>query len=72
MIPFARHENNNFAGSSKGGVNMGGCMGCHGIAQLNGYTFSFVSQDGQRGAGIDTVTPGQFEPAPTRLAEPTP
>ncbi len=35
-------------------VNMGGCMGCHGIAQLNGYNFSFVFLAGQRGAGLDT------------------
>ena len=35
-------------------VNMGGCMGCHGVAQLNGYNFSFVFQNGQRGSGLDT------------------
>lgn len=35
-------------------ANMGGCMGCHGVAQLNGYNFSFVFQDGQRGSGLDT------------------
>ena len=68
VIPFAKTKNN-IAATGKQGKNMGGCMGCHGIAQLNGYTFSFVSQDGQRGAGIDTETPGQFEAAPTPLAE---
>ena len=36
--------------------NMGGCMGCHGVAQLLGANFSFVLLDGQRGAGIDTST----------------
>lgn len=36
--------------------NMGGCMGCHGVAQLLGANFSFVLLDGQRGAGIDTRT----------------
>lgn len=34
--------------------NMGGCMGCHGVAQLKGYSFSFVFTDGQRGSGLDT------------------
>lgn len=35
-------------------VNMGGCMGCHGVAQLKGFNFSFVFSDGQAGADIDT------------------
>ena len=35
-------------------VNMGGCMGCHGVAQLKGFNFSFVFSDGQQGSGIDT------------------
>lgn len=35
-------------------VNMGGCMGCHGVAQLKGFNFSFVFSDGQDGADIDT------------------
>jgi hypothetical protein len=33
---------------------MGGCMGCHGVAQVLGSNFSFVLLDGQKGAGIDT------------------
>jgi hypothetical protein len=36
------------------GYNMGGCMGCHGVAQTKGYSFSFVLLDGQRGADVDT------------------
>ncbi|MEA2563772.1 MAG: hypothetical protein QOH06_5276 [Acidobacteriota bacterium] len=36
------------------GFNMGGCMGCHGVAQNKGYSFSFVLFDGQRGADVDT------------------
>lgn len=28
------------------GVNMGGCMGCHGNAQVAGYDFSFILQGG--------------------------
>lgn len=39
-----------------GAYNMGGCMGCHGVAQLKGSNFSFVLLDGQGGAGIDTPT----------------
>ncbi len=35
---------------------MGGCMGCHGVAQLSGYSFSFVLLDNQFGAAPDTVT----------------
>lgn len=34
--------------------NMGGCMGCHGVAQLNGYSFSFVLLGGQKGADPDS------------------
>ena len=34
--------------------NMGGCMGCHGVAQLKGYNFSFVFAGGQEGSGLDT------------------
>lgn len=35
--------------------NMGGCMGCHGVAQLSGYSFSFVLLDNQYGGAPDTV-----------------
>ena len=35
-------------------INMGGCMGCHGVAQLKGFNFSFVFAAGQLGAGVDT------------------
>ncbi|MFL6202553.1 MAG: hypothetical protein ACJ76J_25570 [Thermoanaerobaculia bacterium] len=44
------------------GFNMGGCMGCHGVAQTKGYSFSFVLFDGQRGADVDTQM--NFEPPP--------
>ena len=43
---------------------MGGCMGCHGVAQINGFNFSFVLQDGQRGADIDTPTHFAIPPQP--------
>jgi hypothetical protein len=36
--------------------NMGGCMGCHGVAQLSGYSFSFVLLGNQYGAAPDTQT----------------
>lgn len=42
--------------------NMGGCMGCHGVAQVRGYSFSFVLFDGQKGADVDTQT--NFDPPP--------
>lgn len=35
-------------------VNMGGCMGCHGIAQIQGTSFSFVLKNGQAGARPET------------------
>ena len=42
--------------------NMGGCMGCHGVAQSRGYSFSFVLLGGRDGAKTDTET--QFEIPP--------
>jgi len=47
------------------GMNMGGCMGCHGVAQQNGYAFSFVMLDGTRGAVADTEDEENI--APTEL-----
>jgi hypothetical protein len=37
-------------------INMGGCMGCHGVAQTQGFAFSFVLQDGNLGIVPDTGT----------------
>ena len=50
-----QRTNNNavFAGKA---VNMGGCMGCHGVAQSKGYAFSFVLLGGRAGAGTATQT----------------
>jgi hypothetical protein len=50
--------------------NMGGCMGCHGVAQSRGYSFSFVLLDGYAGAATDTEThfdipPVTIPPTPT-------
>ena len=45
------HKNMAFNGT---GYNMGGCMGCHGVAQTLGYSFSFVLLDGFLGAVTDT------------------
>ena len=51
-VAFARENSNtSFAGKP---YNMGGCMGCHGIAQTKGYGFSFVLLDGYLGAVTDT------------------
>ena len=41
-------------GSKYKGTNMGGCMGCHGVAQLKGAAFSFVLLLGQAGASADS------------------
>jgi hypothetical protein len=51
---------------------MGGCMGCHGVAQLLGSNFSFVLLDGQKGAGIDTATQVTIPPAPPPPPAPSP
>lgn len=52
MSGFARGAHNMTYGSTP--VNMGGCQGCHGVAQQNGYSFSFVLLDGVNGAKPDT------------------
>lgn len=54
------------------GYNMGGCMGCHGVAQAKGYAFSFVLFDGQRGADVDTQEVFVPPPIPTPTPTPTP
>lgn len=51
-ITFARNNANTAFGGA--GYNMGGCMGCHGVAQSKGYGFSFVLLDGYLGAATDT------------------
>jgi len=52
-----------------GALNQGGCMGCHGVAQQNGYAFSFVLLGGQRGADVDTE--GRFKIPPPMLPKRT-
>jgi hypothetical protein len=49
---FDRGANNMTYGGNA--MNMGGCQGCHGVAQQNGYSFSFVLLDGVNGAKADT------------------
>lgn len=46
------------------GYNMGGCMGCHGVAQAQGYNFSFVLQDGDKGTTPDTARSIAIPPIP--------
>ncbi|MDA8016524.1 MAG: hypothetical protein MPN21_03665 [Thermoanaerobaculia bacterium] len=53
-----------FAGSKRGAFNMGGCMGCHGVAQTQGYSFSFVLLDNQAGGSPDTQTEVVIPPLP--------
>ena len=45
--------------------NMGGCMGCHGVAQLSGYSFSFVLLENQYGGAPDTVDKFSIAPVVT-------
>ncbi|MEQ9619532.1 MAG: hypothetical protein RIG61_10205 [Deltaproteobacteria bacterium] len=46
--------------------NMGGCMGCHGSAQLGGADFSFILKGGRVSLpeAPDVVTPGTSNPPP--------
>ncbi len=46
------------------GHSMGGCMGCHGVAQANGFAFSFVLQDGSQGTRPDTAESIAIPPVP--------
>lgn len=48
--------------TKQGAYNMGGCMGCHGVAQLNGYSFSFVLLDNQTGGAPDTQEKVEIPP----------
>jgi hypothetical protein len=50
------------------GFTMGGCMGCHGVAELKGYSFSFIFLEGQLGADVDTED--DFNVAPLAPAPP--
>ncbi|MEM8963927.1 MAG: hypothetical protein AAGD38_20755, partial [Acidobacteriota bacterium] len=51
-------------GRKVGAHNMGGCMGCHGVSQLNGYSFSFVLLGNQQGGVPDTLTEVDIPPPP--------
>ena len=48
---------------------MGGCMGCHGVAQLSGYSFSFVLLDNQYGAIPDTQAAFTIPPTPDQPSQ---
>jgi hypothetical protein len=52
--PVAFMRNNPNTAFNGKPYNMGGCMGCHGVAQTKGYGFSFVLLDGYVGAVTDT------------------
>jgi hypothetical protein len=54
----------NFSGKKRGAYNMGGCMGCHGVAQTGGYSFSFVLLDNQAGGSPDTQEEVVIPPLP--------
>ena len=51
-IPYGRTKPNVFYDDHP--KNMGGCMGCHGVADTLGFEFSFVAKDGQTGVQIQT------------------
>lgn len=53
-----------FSGSKRGAFNMGGCMGCHGVAQTEGYSFSFVLLDNQLGGVPDSQEEVVIPPVP--------
>jgi hypothetical protein len=55
-LPLAYNPNVPNVSFNGNAQTMGGCMGCHGVAQILGSNFSFVLLDGQKGAGIDTPT----------------
>ncbi len=55
-------RNNSNTSFNRVAYNMGGCMGCHGVAQSRGFSFSFVLLGGRDGAKTDTET--QFEIPP--------
>ena len=52
------------------GQNMGGCMGCHGVAQQNGYSFSFVLLGGVHSAQRDTESDENIPPTLTNSTTP--
>lgn len=59
------HQNSGqFSGKKRGAWNMGGCMGCHGVAQSDGYSFSFVLLDNQAGGAPDSQTDFVIPPLP--------
>jgi hypothetical protein len=65
---YARDQAN-LAFGPKGGqtpqaFNMGGCMGCHGVSEVKGFSFSFVLLEGQLGADVDTEDDFNVPPLP--------
>ena len=65
--PFSRNTTNVSHGTdglgTKSGFNMGGCMGCHGVVQSRGFSFSFVLLGGYIGSATDTQTIFDSQPA---------
>ncbi len=55
-------RNNNNTSFNRTAYNMGGCMGCHGVAQSKGFSFSFVLLGGREGAKTDTETNFEIPP----------
>ena len=59
--PFLRGNANVSHGRTD--YNMGGCMGCHGVVQSRGFSFSFVLLGGYIGSANDTRTIFGSQPA---------
>ncbi len=59
--PFQRDNANMSHGRT--GHNMGGCMGCHGVVQSRGFSFSFVLLGGYLGSATDTQRIFDSQPA---------
>jgi hypothetical protein len=70
-VPLARNPPPNVVtpvvgqGGGVVGVNMGGCMGCHGNAQIAGFDFSFILREGFTPA---PETPSALQVATTNAA----
>lgn len=66
VVDQSKIQNNQgqFEGKKRGAFNMGGCMGCHGVAQTEGYSFSFVLLDNQAGGSPDTQEEVVIPPVP--------
>jgi len=57
-------DKHNLAFNGPKAFNMGGCMGCHGVSEVKGFSFSFILLEGQLGADVDTESDFNVPPLP--------